>query len=137
MSSSVQFCLEEEDVWRCVLEWAKHQAGVTQRTVHWTEEERARVCHHLSGVMGYVRLLLIDSKFFAEEVEPTGAVPMELLLERYRYAALNTQKSMQAPNQNAPMGGSVGVGGQGGPGGVPGNGQMNGKGRGKVLKQVY
>lgn len=51
------------------------------------------MCHHLSGVMGYVRLLLIDSKFFAEEVEPTGAVPMELSLERYRYAALNSQKS--------------------------------------------
>lgn len=86
------------------------------------------MCHHLSGVMGYVRLLLIDSKFFAEEVEPTGAVPMELLLERYRYAALNTQKSMQAPNQNAPMGGggSGGVGGQGGTGGVLGHGQMNG-----------
>lgn len=25
---------------------------------------------------------------FAEEVEPTGAVPMELSLERYRFAAL-------------------------------------------------
>lgn len=29
-----------------------------------------------------------DSQVFAEEVEPTGAVPMELSLERYRYAAL-------------------------------------------------
>lgn len=81
------------------MEWAKHQAGVTQRTALWTEDERVRVCQHLSGVMGYVRLLLIDSKFFAEEVEPTGAVPMELSLERYRYAALNSQKSMQQPNQ--------------------------------------
>lgn len=35
-----------------------------------------------------MRLLLIDSQVFAEEVEPTGAVPMELSLERYRYAAL-------------------------------------------------
>lgn len=31
---------------------------------------------------------LADSQVFAEEVEPTGAVPMELSLERYRYAAL-------------------------------------------------
>jgi hypothetical protein len=31
---------------------------------------------------------LPDSQVFAEEVEPTGAVPMELSLERYRYAAL-------------------------------------------------
>lgn len=29
-----------------------------------------------------------DSRVFAEEVEPTGAVPMELSLERYRHAAL-------------------------------------------------
>ena len=32
--------------------------------------------------------MFIDSQVFAEEVEPTGAVPMELSLERYRYAAL-------------------------------------------------
>lgn len=31
---------------------------------------------------------LLDSRVFAEEVEPTGAVPMELSLERYRNAAL-------------------------------------------------
>ncbi|XP_034100191.1 uncharacterized protein LOC117565272 isoform X1 [Drosophila albomicans] len=90
--SSDYFCLEEEEVWRCVLAWAKYQAGVTQPTAHWTEEERARVCQHLSGVMGHVRLLLIDSQVFAEEVEPTGAVPMELSLERYRYAALHPNK---------------------------------------------
>lgn len=54
-----QFCLEEEDVWRCVLSWAKHQAGVTQPTANWTEEERAHVCQYLAGVMGHVRLLLI------------------------------------------------------------------------------
>lgn len=33
---------------------------------------------------------------FAEEVEPTGAVPMELSLERYRHAALQTS------NKNTP-----------------------------------
>lgn len=75
-----------------MLAWAKNQAGVTQPTAHWTEEERARVCQHLSGVMCHVRLLLIDSQVFAEEVEPTGAVPMELSLERYRYAALHSNK---------------------------------------------
>ncbi|GAB6028325.1 hypothetical protein CHUAL_002498 [Chamberlinius hualienensis] len=79
---------EEDDVWRAVLTYAKHQAGVTQPTAHWTEEERVRVCQHLSGVINHVRLLLIDSQVFAEEVEPTGAVPMELSLERYRFAAL-------------------------------------------------
>lgn len=39
--------------------------------------------------------LLADSQVFAEEVEPTGAVPMELSLERYRHAALQT--SNKAP----------------------------------------
>lgn len=86
--SSDSFALEEEDVWRAVLNWAKYQAGVTQPTAHWTEEERVRVGQHLTGVINHVRLLLIDSQVFAEEVEPTGAVPMELSLERYRYAAL-------------------------------------------------
>lgn len=51
--------MEEEDVWRAVLNWAKYQAGVTQPTAHWTEEERARVCQQLSYVINHVRLLLI------------------------------------------------------------------------------
>src|SRR2546421_609156 len=45
-------------------------------------------CSLLSPVINYVRILLIDSQVFAEEVEPTGAVPMEISLERYRIAAL-------------------------------------------------
>lgn len=36
----------------------------------------------------YVFRVFTDSQVFAEEVEPTGAVPIELSLERYRYAAL-------------------------------------------------
>ncbi|KFM79229.1 TBC1 domain family member 24, partial [Stegodyphus mimosarum] len=86
--SSDYLAMEEEDVWRAVLAWAKHQSGVTQPTAHWTEEERARITQQMSGVINHVRILLIDSQVFAEEVEPTGAVPMELSLERYRFAAL-------------------------------------------------
>lgn len=56
-----QFDLEEADVWRSALAWAKHQAGVTQPTGHWTEEERSRVCQHLSGLMGHVRFFLIGN----------------------------------------------------------------------------
>lgn len=55
----LQLALEEEDVWRAVLNWAKYQAGVTQPTAHWAEEERVRVCQHLTGVINHVRLLLI------------------------------------------------------------------------------
>lgn len=36
---------------------------------------------------------------FAEEIEPTGCVPMELVLERYRHAALQSNK-MQGINNN-------------------------------------
>lgn len=63
LSNYFQFCLEEEDVWRCVLVWAKHKAGVTQPTGQWTEEERTRVCQQLAGVINHVRLLLIGWHF--------------------------------------------------------------------------
>ncbi|MCL4129863.1 UNVERIFIED_CONTAM: hypothetical protein GTU68_036996 [Idotea baltica] len=98
--SSDNLALEEEDVWRGVLGWAKYRAGVTQPTPHWTEEERLRVCQHLHGVINHVRLLLIDSQVFAEEVEPTGAVPMELSLERYRYAALPNKFKDNSTNED-------------------------------------
>ena len=37
----------------------------------------------LDGVVNKVKFMLIDSRVFAEEVEPTGVVPMELSLERF------------------------------------------------------
>lgn len=70
--SSDEFALDEADVFRSALSWAKHHAGVTQPVAHWTEEEKQRVCTQLTPIMSYLRLLLIDSKVFAEEVEPTG-----------------------------------------------------------------
>jgi hypothetical protein len=84
--------LEEENVFRAVLEWSKNQAGVTQPLLHWNEEERQRVCKYLSPIIHHVRILLIDSAVFAEEIEPTKAVPIELVLERYRFAALQANK---------------------------------------------
>jgi len=74
------------------------QANVSQsNTQLWNQDERQRVCQSLGGVINHVRLLLIDSQVFAEEVEPTGAVPMEVSLERYRLAALpaNYTKKVQ------------------------------------------
>jgi TLD len=76
------------------LEWSKHQAGVTQPVAHWNDEERQRVCKYLSPIIIHVRILLIQSQVFAEEIEPTGAVPMELVLERYRFAALQSNKGL-------------------------------------------
>ena len=47
--------------------------------------EKLYVCvafQALDGVVNKVKFMLIDSRVFAEEVEPTGVVPMELSLER-------------------------------------------------------
>ena len=70
-SCVLQPSLPETEVWRLCLR-------------SWTEEERGRVREALEGVLQHVRLLHIDSNVFAEEVELTGAVPMEVSLERYR-----------------------------------------------------
>lgn len=83
-----------------MLEWSKFQAGVTQPQAHWSEEERQRVCKYLSPIIHHVRILLIDSQVFAEEIEPTGCVPMELVLERYRHAALQSNKMQGVGNNN-------------------------------------
>jgi len=87
--SSDHLASEEVEIWRAVLNWARQQVNVSQSNAQlWNEDERQRVCQALAGVINHVRLLLIDSQVFAEEVEPTGAVPMEVSLERYRLAAL-------------------------------------------------
>ena len=80
----------ENEIWRLCAEWGRGQAGIEPRPPHtWTEKERAAMRTALHGVVQHVRLLAIDSGVFAEEVEPTGAVPIELSLERYRQAALH------------------------------------------------
>ncbi|CAG0916691.1 unnamed protein product [Notodromas monacha] len=115
--SSDQFALEEEEVWRAVLAWAKTQASVNAATSAWTEEERQKVCSFLAPVIQYVRLLLIDSQVFAEEVEPTGSVPLELTKERYKIAALSGGTlPVPATAGSQPGGGGGAGGGCGGPG---------------------
>ena len=42
---------------------------------------------------------MLHVKVFAEEVEPTGAVPMEVSLERYRLAALPAKFREQQQQQ--------------------------------------
>eukprot|EP00117_Sycon_ciliatum_P011947 scpid50049/ scgid13206/ BTB/POZ domain-containing protein 19 len=85
---SDQFALPEDEVWRCVLGWAMHQAEVTVPPKEWNEGQKKSVGEFLAGVVDHIKILLINSSVFAEEVEPTGAVPMQLSLERYRYAAV-------------------------------------------------
>ncbi|XP_003738143.1 uncharacterized protein LOC100898299 [Galendromus occidentalis] len=91
--SSDYLCMNEDDVWRAVLNWAKHQAKVSSEAEKWTDQERKSVGDCLEGVINHVRILLINSQVYAEEVEPTRLVSMELSLERYRNAAL--QKKIQ------------------------------------------
>ncbi|ODM98482.1 Kelch-like protein 2 [Orchesella cincta] len=102
--SSDQFCLEEEEVWRAVLRWAQYKADVDSHVSRWTEEERKKVSKFLNPVISHVRLLLIDSRLFAEEIEPTGCVPMALSLERYRFAAVPHQfeKDPRLTPRNSP-----------------------------------
>ncbi|OTF81296.1 hypothetical protein BLA29_006160 [Euroglyphus maynei] len=85
---SDQFSLDEADVFRSIIEWAKHQTGINKLVEHWNDDDRKRIQNQLSGVINHIRILLIDSQVFAEEVEPTGVIPIELSLERYRFAAL-------------------------------------------------
>ncbi|KAM7440204.1 hypothetical protein ABFA07_010517 [Porites harrisoni] len=86
--SSDQFAVSEEELWRAVLSWAKRSSGVSKPTNQWTEKDNDKIRETLSGVIEHIKLLLIDSSVYAEEVEPTGVVPMEVSLERYRFAAV-------------------------------------------------
>ena len=88
-SGALHSSLPESEVWRLCLRWARLQAGgeLASSPRSWGEEERSRVRGALEGVVQHIRLLQIDSNVFAEEVEPTGAVPLELS-QRYRLASL-------------------------------------------------
>ncbi|XP_029179236.2 uncharacterized protein LOC114977880 [Acropora millepora] len=88
--SSNQFAVSEEELWRAVLSWAKRKCHVNKPINQWTEEDNSKIREALSGVIEHIKLLLIDSTVYAEEVEPTGVVPMEVSLERYRFAAVPT-----------------------------------------------
>lgn len=57
--SSDQFCLEEEEVWRCVLRWAQYKANVDTHVSQWSDDERKKVSKFLNPVISHVRLLLI------------------------------------------------------------------------------
>lgn len=76
--SSDTLAMAEEDIWRSVLNWARSKTGITESPQQWSDEQRKRITAQLSGVVEHVRILQIDSQVFAEEVEPTGAVPIQI-----------------------------------------------------------
>ncbi|KAH7645441.1 hypothetical protein HUG17_0979 [Dermatophagoides farinae] len=41
---SDQFSLDEADVFRCTIEWAKHQTGIHKLVEHWNEDDRKLKC---------------------------------------------------------------------------------------------
>lgn len=82
--ASDSLAMGEEDIWRSVLNWARGKAAVSTTAQKWSDDERKRVASLLSGIIEHVRILQIDSQVFAEEVEPTGVVPMHI-----RYSVLS------------------------------------------------
>ena len=77
-----QLSLSEEDVWRAVIQWGQHHASISQTMLLWTEADRAKMKDQLAGVLEHVRVMNINSEVFANEVEPTGLLPMEMTLAR-------------------------------------------------------
>jgi len=87
---SQYLCCNSNDVWRFCLTWAKSQAGMdaNKSPQVWSDEERTFIRSALEGVVQHIRVSQIDSAVFAEEVEPTGAIPAELFgKHRYRQPA--------------------------------------------------
>ena len=88
-----QLSVPEEDVWRAVVQWGQHKALVTDNISIWSDDDRSKVQSALEGVIEQVRVMEINSEVFAKEVEPTGLLPMELTLARYRHAAVHGRGS--------------------------------------------
>ena len=80
--------LDENEVWRLCIEWARLQVGIDESVSpkHWPEDQRLQIRLVLDGLVQCIRILNIDSAVFEEEVEPTGAVPIEQTVHRYRHS---------------------------------------------------
>ena len=76
-------------MWRAVVRWGQHKARVPRPSLLWSEDDRSQVKEALDGIMQHVQVMEIDSEVFAKEVEPTGLLPMEMMLARYRHAAMS------------------------------------------------
>ena len=73
MSFSVQFALEEEEVWRAVLEWAKYHAGVPLEKSPgvWNEHEKSLVCQVSFPWTFFnvtIKIIFINIKWFKKQI---------------------------------------------------------------------
>ena len=83
--------MDEEGVWRAVVRWGQHKAMVPHPPIFWSENDRCLVSHALDGILQHVQVMEINSDVFSKEVEPTGLLSRELILERYRHDAINAR----------------------------------------------
>lgn len=88
-----------------MVQWGQHKAGVKQAMILWTEEDRTLVQEALHGVLQHIRLMEISSEVFAKEVEPTGLLPMEMMLTHYRNAAVHGSGCGSEGEITSPRGG--------------------------------
>ena len=87
-TSLPQLSISEEDVWRVVVRWGQRYAGIKQTNMPWSATDQSKIQEALQGVLEHVRIMEINSEVFAKEVEPTGLLPVEMTLARYRQAAM-------------------------------------------------
>lgn len=80
----LQLSVHEEEVWHAVVQWGQHKAGVKQAMVLWTEQDRTLVQEALQGVLQHIRVAEISEEVFSREVEPTGLLPMDLIMAHYK-----------------------------------------------------
>ena len=76
---SGHLCLHPNDVWRLCLRWAGRRCGLAQAR---SEADRARLRAELEGVLEWVKLANIDNKVWTEEVEPSGVLTREMMVDR-------------------------------------------------------
>ena len=59
----------------------------------WSDDDRSQVKLALDGILQHVQVMEIDSEVFANEVEPTGLLPVETMLAHYRHAAVSASSA--------------------------------------------
>lgn len=88
--SSGHLCLHANDVWRLCLRWAGRRCGLGQAR---SEADRARLRAELEGLLQWVKLANIDNKVWTEEVEPSGVLTREMMVDRHRREKPGSVKS--------------------------------------------
>ena len=100
-------------MWRAVVRWGQHKARVPHPSLLWSEDDRSLVKQALDGILQHVQVMDINSEVFAKEVEPTGLLSVERMLERYRHATITVKGGSGLNGRSSSSPRSVGSGGGG------------------------